>query len=424
MSDHLFRQAGLGYVLELPSIFTSFSLERVSKSRDGIHGDLLVKSSWPGAKTINGVMYGAQFNVSAGSTRKSVANILAERAPVANKDDQLDWYGFIEEFCQSIMRAERDGSPIEEIGLLADSTRPPALLAPILDRDQATLLYGDSGTGKSMLALAMALSVKTGRMIVPGFTPSVIGEVLYLDYETSKEELDRRLKAICAGASVPRTSVLYRRCFSPLHEIAENLARECAERDIALIIIDPIGYAMGFQRDGGDPSEPALRFFGALRLIGGTALGVDHIGKLNGAAVNAPSKPYGSSYKAHAARATWELKIASEPDGQTSHIAVYHQKHNNTRKFPAMGFAVNASDDYVSWDAEEIYDAALTEAMNNADRIASVLRTHPLRVREIANQSGMSENLVRSELNRLRGQKFEKVATGDWKVIDGGLAGA
>lgn len=422
MSDHLFRQAGLGYVLELPSIFTSFNLERISKSRDGIHGDLLVKSAWPGAKTINGVMYGAQFNVSAGSTRKSVANTLAERAPVANKEDQLDWYGFLEEFCQLIMRAERDGSPIEEIGLMSDSARPPALIAPILDRDQATLLYGDSGTGKSMLALAMALSVKTGKPIVPGFDPADGGEVLYLDYETSREELDRRLKAICAGAELPRTSILYRRCFSPLHEIAENIAREAADRKVALIIIDPIGYAMGFQRDGGDPSEPALRFFGALRLIGGTALGVDHIGK-NGTA-GGPSKPYGSSYKAHAARATWELKIAQEPEGQTSHIAIYHQKHNNTRKFPAMGFSVNASDDYVTWEPEEIYDAALSESMSNADRISSILRAHPWRVREIANQTGMSENLVRSELNRLRGQKFEKIATGDWKLIDGEMTGA
>ncbi len=177
---------------------------------------------------------------------------------------------------------------------------------------------------------------------------------------------------------------------------------------------------MGFQRDGGDASEPALRFFGALRLIGGTTVGIDHVGKGHSSLPNGESKPYGSSYKAHAARATWELKKARDPEGQTNHIAVYHQKHNNTKKFPAMGFSMNASDDYVAWETEPIIDAALMESMTNADRITSILTDHPYRVIEIANKSGLSENLVRSELNRLRGIRFEKIATGDWQVIDGG----
>lgn len=421
MSDHVFRRSGLGYVLELPSIFTTFNLDRIHRSRDGLHGDLTVKTAWPGIKTFNGMMLAISFNITSGTLRKSVAKSLEDRAPVKDPSDQLDWYGFLEELCQGTMMAEREGGDIEEIGEREDIARPLPLIRPLSDRKQATIVYGDSGTGKSMFVIGAAVSVRTGLEIVPGLLPAEPTKVLYLDYETSADEMDRRLKAICAGAGIPRTTLYYKRCYSPLHEMVEQLARQVAENQIGLVIVDPIGYAMGFSRDGGDPAEPALRFFGALRMLDSTTICVDHVGKVKDS-MNGNAKPYGSSYKSHAARATWEFQEARKYDTE-AHVALYHRKHNNTRPYPAMGFAMKASDTEVTWRSEEIYDAELAEAMSNADRISFAMQQHPLRVREISNQTGLPEATVRGELNRLRGVKFEKIETGDWSVISGGKQG-
>lgn len=420
-SEHLFRRSGLGYVLELPEIFTTFNVDRIHRSRDGLHGDLLVKTAFPGIRTVGGTMLGVTFNITSGSIRRSIAKGLADRNPVADEKDQFDWYGFLEELCQGIMLAERDSGEIEEVGDLPDVDKPLPLIDPIIDRDQATLLYGDSGTGKSMFALALAVAVSTGQQTIPGIAP--LGgptNVLYLDYETNREEVDRRIKAICRGSEIPGAKIAYRRCFGPLHEIVEPLAREISERQIGLVIVDPIGYAMGFSRDGGDPAEPALRLFNAFRVFDTTVLGIDHVGKTEDGD-GGHRKPYGSSYKSHAARATWELRVG-QGNGDLGHLALYHQKHNNTRRFGPFGFSYFASDGLVSWAQEDIEDEILLGSGRNADRIEMALRAHALRVREIAQKTGLSEPNVRQELNRLKGKRFEKIDTGDWKIVDGGLA--
>lgn len=420
MSDHQFKKQGLGYVLELPDIFTAFQVNRIHRSRDGLHGDLMVKTAWPGIKTFNGVMMASTFNITSLSIRRSIGKSLSDRNPVTDPKDQLDWYGFLEELCQGIMAAEREGEPIEMVGQLPDTARTPLLLDPVVDSRHSTILYGDSGTGKSMFALGLGVSYLTGQEVIPGVRPSGTGNVLYLDYETSREEVDRRVKAICNGANLDGVQMHYRRCFHPLHESVEELSRYIAENEITFVIVDPIGYAMGFTREGGDPAEPALRLFNALRMFDTTTLCVDHVGKTEPGA-EGHKKPYGSSYKSHAARATWELRVASRPDTM-SHIALYHQKHNNTAKHDPIGYSMYAVDGLVSWAAEPINLPDLTEGLSNADRIALALSEHGLRVREISNMTGINENLVRSELNRLRGKKFEKLVTGDWSVIEGGLS--
>ena len=74
----------------------------------------------------------------------------------------------------------------------------PALLAPFIAKSGITLIYADSSAGKSMFVLAAALSVATGIQFLEK-PPEEKGNVLYLDYEDTKETLAERSSALLAG---------------------------------------------------------------------------------------------------------------------------------------------------------------------------------------------------------------------------------
>ena len=75
---------------------------------------------------------------------------------------------------------------------------PPArdwLVHGMVPMDTVTLLYGDGGTGKSLLALQLAVSTVLGRVWLNKIPSS--GPVIYFSAEDDRSELHRRVSAIC-----------------------------------------------------------------------------------------------------------------------------------------------------------------------------------------------------------------------------------
>jgi RecA-family ATPase len=70
--------------------------------------------------------------------------------------------------------------------------------AELLLGGYVTVCAGPGGTGKSVLSIVMAVSVALGRELIPGYKMKRARNVLMLNNEDDKYELQRRITAVCA----------------------------------------------------------------------------------------------------------------------------------------------------------------------------------------------------------------------------------
>jgi len=333
-----YERIGLGHRVVAEAIRTEIKVTRVKRRSDGIHGEIMVKTDLAGVKTINGIMHMARFNLSSSGTRSSLAKMLESRTPGMN----MDWFDGLEALCQHVMIAESEGQPFLDVGNQVITSTHKYIIDPVVPANVATLFYGPGGSGKSVLALAMALSIRNGREIIPGLAPAAKGNVLYLDWETDGPIINERAQAIGAGAGFTSLPIIYRRCIKPLADEAEEIANAVAERDIVFTVIDSAGMAMGTGGEYGDANESTLRMFDAIRFINTTTLIVDHVSKQEMRSKGKVSGllPYGSIYKVNLARSAWEVRNGTTPDDETVQVALIHTKANDSRLHDQVGLQI------------------------------------------------------------------------------------
>jgi RecA-family ATPase len=88
----------------------------------------------------------------------------------------------------------------EPVSNWADTPAPPRewLVPEFIPHAAVTLLSGDGGTGKSLIALQLGVAAATGKPWL-GQRIDRPGDVLFLSAEDSRDELHRRLESICNG---------------------------------------------------------------------------------------------------------------------------------------------------------------------------------------------------------------------------------
>jgi hypothetical protein len=346
-----FEKVGLGYRVwpTDEELNCDLKVSHIKRKGGDLHGLLRVGCKFKGVKTINGVLHTTRFNLSAGQTRKQVATLLKTRTPGF---ESMDWFDALEFLCQRVEEAESRGEPIVPVG----TNRPTATrttrvaLDPLVPANVASLLYGPGGAGKSVLALAGALSIATNHEVIPGIPPAITGNVLYLDWETDAYVVNDRLWALCNGAGVKPANVSYRRCNRPLADDAEELAMLVGSLKIVYMVIDSCGPAMGTSGEYGDANESTLRLFEAIRHIGITTQIIDHVSKQE---MRSPKGkvtgllPYGSIYKVNLSRAAWELRNGTSTDDEQLHITLHNTKANDSRLHEPIRLMLD-------WEADRI----------------------------------------------------------------------
>jgi hypothetical protein len=417
MREHRFTRKGLGYHIEFPEIRTTFEIDHLRTTSEGIKGDLIVRTQWPGARTYeDDLLHYSKETISSQSTRRSLGKTLSDKVP-SPENEKLDWFGLYDQFCTLVMLTEREGYPGEDVGERPDRIGPRLLLDPLVPYETHSILFGDGGVGKSILAVAAAVTTRTGREIIPGLVPSLTGPVLYLNWETGPDDIDERVKAVCRGAHISPVSIRHiSGRGKTLASQAEAFARIADDVGAVLLIVDSLGKAIGTSGEG--PIEDAAnRFSSSLDEIGRSALCIDHVTKSAAADPSGAGKPIGSGMKSNWARATWEMRQAKIPDSDgTAHVALYHRKHNTTPKHAPIGLSMSWADGSVSWINESITDSDLSRGLSLAERMTQLLSVHPLRPKEIAEELDAPEGSVRVELSR-RKDRFVKIETGDWAVL-------
>jgi AAA domain len=331
-----FAKVGMSYRCWSDVIGTTLTLSHVRRSRGELSGLLTVTTRLK-TKTIGGTLHASRFNVMSGTSRNSMAKLLGSRTPGLD----MDWYDALETLCQGVIEAEATGEAITDVGL--DEPRPPGLkvlVHPFVLRGETSQMFGPGGVGKSLLALTCALSVAVGREIIPDVAPAVKGPVLVLDWETNRATVNDRIRAIASGHGFPPASISYRRCVRPLADDAEELAAFVADRGIVLVVIDSAAYAMGPSGEYGDANESVLRMHEGIRLMGTSALIVDHVAKTDTRRKRAgPATPYGSAYKTNAVRLSWEVR--KEPSASGLRISLHHAKSNDTPEMSPIALSLD-----------------------------------------------------------------------------------
>lgn len=350
----------------------------------------------------------ARFNLSSLTARRTHVKYLNEIDPAT------PWQRLLEGFAQQVLAIHRRGEEVVMLnGTEPAGTRPPTpVLPPLLWDREPTILFGEGGIRKSTFAAAVAVSVQSGREVVPGLRPRS-GPVLILDWEDDGSTWQERMHAFTLGAGAAPGQVAYQRQTLPLHRRAEELSAYVAANGIALVVIDSVGMATGSGHEGGSAEETVIRLFDALRQMDCSKLLIDHVTKSE-VGQNKRVGPYGSVFKINLARNVFELCGELEPAGSTVELVLRHTKTNRGAKHPPMGFRLHYGETFYRIETAEVEAEELQAARSWAQRMRALLAGGAMSVPELMEALGTSQGVIRMTAKR-HPEQFIR--------LDGGLLG-
>lgn len=222
------------------------------------------------------------------------------------------------------------------------------LVAGLVPEGHLTMLIGDGGTGKSYLALHMAMCVATGRPFLRRGVKR--GRVLYLDHELDEDEQRRRTAKVAEGMDLDLYGASLRRQFyyyrppDPLGTAAHQnqILSVVQSLNIDMIVLDSL--TMGAAADVKDEAD-VVPIVQQIRRWP-TTVAIDHVS--HGTAKNqraAEARAYGSVFKRNAARSS--LTLAS---GDSGGYVLQQEKSNFNAGDGRLCYATEFTDETVTFE--------------------------------------------------------------------------
>ncbi len=379
-----------------PSINIGIGFEGLYEKGSELHAEMSVDTVTPLEGGSKGHYHWSKFNLGSTRSRAEMVRYLKER------NDGIAWASLLEDVVARTVEIWRAGEPIVDLYDIEAEDSPPYLVSPFLPKGETTVLFADGGSFKSYLALAMAVSVTTGKLIAGVIGPEEKGNVLYLDWETNSREISSRLRWLCRGFGIiDRPHIFYRSMYRALADDGPRLRKEVDKKKITLVVVDSIAPACGGEPENADTM---LRVFNTLRGLGDvTRLVISHVSKA-GAASKGQATPFGSVFVRNMARSVWELRRSEEGSDRFS-IGLYHRKTNGGKLWDPIGFTVqfDSSKGSVKLSLTEVSDdPSLAEHTKLSDRIKHALRAGTVKyVDQLATEVGASPDSVSKTLRRL-----------------------
>tara|TARA_R110000824_G_scaffold238121_5_gene426885 strand:+ start:4511 stop:5773 length:1263 start_codon:yes stop_codon:yes gene_type:complete len=332
----------------------------------------------------------ARMNLTSTRSRADVSRQCKSR----NMAENLDWDSYIEEASMTVLERYRAGPEAIDFTDYVPSEKSSYLFYPFLLEGEANLFFGAGGSGKSYLASWLCAHISKG-IIDPELIEGPKQKVLYLDYETGPEEIYNRLTDIQMGLGVDKKpEIIYHPSAHPLASEVEKIQRIVAEHQVALVVVDSVGYACG-----GEPetASNAINYYNALRQLHTTTLSIGHVAKDRNA-----NSPFGSVYWVNGARSVWEVVRSQDSGANSFEIGVLHRKINNGPLAMPVGYKI-------SFDVEAVFfedaDVKLIEEVESKlplkDQIGNLISEHGhLEVKDIASMLEKNEGTIRKTLHR------------------------
>jgi hypothetical protein len=324
---------------------------------------------------------------------------------------KLDWPTWLSECCYEVIHDTLEGDPPVE--LTGETAQPPGWIVDgLVGSVGATSLIGFGQTGKSLLALASALTVCSGENMWLGLDAPK-GTVLFLDWEADEATHRWRISQLChgAGRGCPR-GLHYLRPRLPLARAVTAVARHAAQVGATLLIVDSVMLARGGDAFG---AESTLGLYAALDRIGIPALLVDHRSKHSDE--NGDAGPYGSVSNFNSLRLAWGTKTIPTSDGADIRLKKVKANYHGNLKEHAWQLRFtdgNRSARFLSVEPATILTGGEATA---TDRIVGAMRRAGMAgcsVKELAAEVGSAENTVRALLSKLKARELADTVGGRW----------
>lgn len=369
----------------------SVVIDRLRESGGRLTGEIDVKTSLPG---MAGNLQHADLHLASVSGKQAVVRALKQRL------EGVDWFAIIEQCCLATIQLHRQGEPVVKVGALP-AKGLSHLIDPLLQENQANVIFGPGGTGKSHIASLLGLMVQHGLNHI-NLAPKE-ANVLYLDYEGTQDVMNDRIQHLAEGFGI-KAEILYRYSIQPLAYDLPEIQKAVLQNGIGLIIVDSVGLACG-----GEPekAESVIRYFFALRALRVTSLSIDHVTKHGDTA-----SPFGSVYKQNLARNVWEVRSTVGDENDELHIGLYHRKVNQGPLRPPIGIKLIFAQDAIIVDTVDVKsDAELVKGLALRSRIQQALTGGAMTVKDLSDFLEDKQDSIRGTLNRYRKKLF--IRTGD-----------
>src|SRR5215218_2121317 len=282
------------------------------------------------------------------------------------------------------------------------------LLKDLILAAYVTLLYGDGGVAKSLLALALAVAVAGGsgkwlRREVESCS------VLFMDFELDSEEQARRVYQLCRGQGLntPPEDLLYMSALGhPAREAFTVALEACKEHGVRLMVVDSLGPAL--QGDA-EAARDVIGFFQKsiepFRAEGIAILIIDHQSRLQQGQSYQSKGAFGSVFKTNLVRSVIQAQATVRGEG-TLTVRLRQKKHNFGPLAEPFGVKLSFTEEAVSLEAVELDASELAEeaTLNSTDRVKLALENGPAYPWEIAEHTGLAVKTVKNVLTGLRKQ--------------------
>ena len=359
------------YRLSIPEYHIVIEIDRLRRESNELIGEMVVKCGMPGVRSFDGALSVGDINVSSVRARVERARMLNTRTNFGAKEDDIDWIGIVEEFCQRVILKEREGNSAEDLKSIELSPASGIIKLPgiILPAQHPSIIFGDGGSAKSYLSLYFA-----------GLIAQMGIKVALFDWELDSESHRQRLELLFPDGM---PDILYARCERGITHEVDRLRRIVKDNNIGYAIYDSIAFACG-----GRPEEAEIagQYFRAIRQIGVGGLHVAHVSKAEGA----DQKPIGSAFFHNGARATWFIKsIPDQTNSGVLHLCLYNRKSNLAKLQRDSGYRVEFADWQTIITQENPADTPeLAEKMTLTQRMREVLKKGPMSPEEISTMTG------------------------------------
>jgi hypothetical protein len=309
------------------------------------------------------------------------------------RDAELDWDAILSLLSINVRDAEQKGVPEElindeQLDRITEDVR--WLVEPILQIGQPTLVYGKGSSGKSYFSQFVSVLVNEGI----NATDLVVEQAttLYLDWETDKDEITRRVSRIRKGMGLQKssTSLIYKRMNKGLAADIGTVMDLVNKYRVHFVILDSLGSACMGEPES---AEVVLRMFAALRSLEVTSLCVDHVNKDN--------HLFGSVYKFNASRQIFEVKKAQRADEDKLEFALYHRKANNSKLIKPMGWELSFDNENLTAVLKrvDVRDTDLEQEVHMVDRIKSLLANGAKSTKELGLELDRTPDYMSKEIS-------------------------
>ena len=396
VSDFEFTKLGdENYIAVWKRLGIISTVTRFSDGRDkSVSAELMFSSN---RLTNQGHLRHGKIPLTSTTSRNGMVKSLHEREPSIERST---WDALMEQLCISVLEDYRKGSTPELITGLTDFVKPDWLIDPLIQVRNPTLIFGAGSAGKSLFAQYLSVLCDAG-FSHNGLVLKEKTRVLYLDWETTKEEIDNRVSMIRKSLGLNRdengefvkAGIEYLRMTKSLEYEKEKLKGDVIDGDFGLVVIDSLGSAIGGDANSQDL---VLKAYLALRELNVSSLIIDHPNKGGiGENTSGLSSLHGSIYKVNSSRQVFEMIKNQDVEDSTVRFALFHRKANNSALMREIGFKYvfenNQLNSIDRISREQIANTPISRAQSQLDQVLNFLRKGSKSAEEI--------NSYLSELN-------------------------